>query len=408
MLDFAALPPEINSGRMYSGPGSGPMLAAAAAWNTMAAEMRSTAASYGSVLSELTSEGWSGPSSTSMSAAAAPYLAWLSTTATQAEQAGTQADAAATAFELAFAMTVPPPVIAANRAQLAALVATNILGQNTPAIAATEAQYAEMWAQDAAAMYGYAGSSTTASQLTPFTTPQSTTNPDGVPGQTAAVAQAAQTPAGTVQSTLSSATSGTSSATSGTSSAAADAATGSSSGSLSSYLSGLLSGSDNSAFGTFINGNFASTMVVNGSIAGGPFNPQFLLQTVAGFNYLMGGDKAATSAATLTGLGELSGLGSGAVGSTGLTGLGTAASAGMGHANLVGALSVPPSWTSTATISPAETALPASGLSDIGTSPAGGPGGVAAPMGATGRRLRRAIPKYGFRPVVMPRPPAAG
>ena len=32
-MDFAFLPPEINSGRMYDGPGSGPMLAAAAAWD---------------------------------------------------------------------------------------------------------------------------------------------------------------------------------------------------------------------------------------------------------------------------------------------------------------------------------------------------------------------------------------
>ncbi len=32
-MDFGALPPEINSGRMYCGPGSGPMLAAAAAWD---------------------------------------------------------------------------------------------------------------------------------------------------------------------------------------------------------------------------------------------------------------------------------------------------------------------------------------------------------------------------------------
>jgi PPE-repeat protein len=70
-----------------------------------------------------------------------------------------------------FFPTVPPPVIAANRALLAALVATNIVGQNTPAIATTEAQYAEMWAQDASAMYGYAGSSAAATQLTPFTSP---------------------------------------------------------------------------------------------------------------------------------------------------------------------------------------------------------------------------------------------
>jgi PPE-repeat protein len=36
-LDFAALPPEINSARMYTGPGSGPMLAAASAWHGLAA-----------------------------------------------------------------------------------------------------------------------------------------------------------------------------------------------------------------------------------------------------------------------------------------------------------------------------------------------------------------------------------
>ena len=88
-------------------------------------------------------------------------------------------------------MTVPPPVIAANRSQTMSLIATNILGQNTPAIAALEAQYGEMWAQDVAAMEGYAGSSAAASKLTPFTSPPRTTNPSGHAGQAAAVAQAA-------------------------------------------------------------------------------------------------------------------------------------------------------------------------------------------------------------------------
>jgi PPE-repeat protein len=188
-MDFAILPPEVNSGRMYSGPGSGPMLAAAAAWNGLAAELNSTAASYGSVVSGLTSESWLGSSSAAMAAAAAPYVEWMSATAAQAEQAATQANAAAAAYETAFAMTVPPAVIAANRSLLMTLVATNVVGQNTPAIAATEAQYAEMWAQDAGAMYGYAGSSATASALTPFTSPPPTTNPAGAGGQAAAVAQ---------------------------------------------------------------------------------------------------------------------------------------------------------------------------------------------------------------------------
>src|SRR5579884_2912368 len=188
-MDFAALPPEINSGRMYTGPGPGPMLAAAAAWDGLAADLASTASSYQSVISDLASA-WSGPSSASMAAAAAPYVAWMATAAEQAEQTASQARAAAAAYETAFAMTVPPPVIAANRSLLMTLIATNILGQNTPAIAATEAHYAEMWAQDAAAMYGYAGSSSAATRLMPFTDPPQTTSPAGTAAQAAAVSQA--------------------------------------------------------------------------------------------------------------------------------------------------------------------------------------------------------------------------
>ena len=149
-MDFAMLPPEINSGRMYAGPGSGPMLAAAAAWDGLAAELYSAATSFQSVISGLTAGPWLGPASASMAAAAVPYAAWMSTTAAQAEQTAAQAKAAAAAYETAFAATVPPPVIAANRSLLMALIATNVLGQNTPAIAATETQYAEMWAEDAA------------------------------------------------------------------------------------------------------------------------------------------------------------------------------------------------------------------------------------------------------------------
>jgi PPE-repeat protein len=188
-MDFAMLAPEVNSGRMYAGPGSGPMLAAAAAWDGLAAELQSTTASYGSAISELSGGPWLGPSSATMAAAAAPYMEWMTTTAAQAEQTATQAKAAAAAYEAAFAMTVPPPLIAANRSLLMTLIATNVLGQNTAAIAATETDYAEMWAQDAAAMYGYAGSAAAASTLTPFTSPPPTTNPAGAGSQASAVAQ---------------------------------------------------------------------------------------------------------------------------------------------------------------------------------------------------------------------------
>jgi PPE-repeat protein len=65
-----------------------------------------------------------------------------------------------------------------------------VLGQNTAMIGATEGAYEEMWAQDAAAMYGYAASSSGATALTQFDEPPRTTNADGQPAQTAAVAQA--------------------------------------------------------------------------------------------------------------------------------------------------------------------------------------------------------------------------
>ena len=189
-MDFAFLPPEINSGRMYTGPGAGPMLAAAAAWDDLATELGSTAASYASTVSSLTGGAWQGPSSESMATAAATYVEWMNTTAAQAEVTSSQAKAAVAAYEAAFAATVPPPVIEANRALLMMLIATNILGQNTPAIAATETHYMEMWAQDATAMYGYAGSAGSASVLTPFIEPPQTTNLAGTAQQSAAAAQA--------------------------------------------------------------------------------------------------------------------------------------------------------------------------------------------------------------------------
>src|ERR1700727_2959211 len=173
-MSFMMFPPEVNSSLMYSGAGSGPLMAAASAWDELAADLEATAASYQSVLTQLTGTTWLGPSSARMAAATAPYVDWLSLTSGQAAQTSAQARFAAAAYEGAFASTVPPAVIAANRALLAALVATNFLGQNTPAIMATEAQYMEMWAQDAAAMYTYAADSSTVSTLTSFDEPPRT------------------------------------------------------------------------------------------------------------------------------------------------------------------------------------------------------------------------------------------
>jgi PPE-repeat protein len=354
-MDFALLPPEVNSGRMYAGPGSGPMLAAAAAWDELAAELHSTAAAYGSVVSGLTGGPWLGPAAAAMAAAAAPYLAWLTATATQAEQTASQARAAATAYEAAFAMTVPPPVIAANRSLLASLVATNFLGQNTPAIAATEAHYGEMWAQDAAAMYGYAGHSAAATTLTPFAAPTATTAPAGVAGQAAAVAHAAGVSAGTqapaIMSAVPQALQGLAAPTAVTSAVAptsvitAIAATAASADIPA--ASGALAASTTSASASFTSASYSATGiafaentevldVAQGIIRGGVTSP-------------------------------VDGLGSAALGALG-TGTGPPVRAGVGQTASIGALSVPQSW---AVASPA-TRLAAMALpsTSLGAAPA--------------------------------------
>jgi PPE-repeat protein len=192
-MDFQTLPPEVNSGRMYSGPGPATLLAASAEWEELAAEMHLAARRCESVVAELTNGSWTGPSSMAMTAAVLPYVEWVRTTAAQCEDAATKATAAANAYETAYAMTVPPALILANRVRLTALIAGNLIGQNTPAIMVAEAEYSEMWARDAAAMYGYAANSASVSTLSAFAPPPRTANPGGPAAQTGGTAQGVPT-----------------------------------------------------------------------------------------------------------------------------------------------------------------------------------------------------------------------
>jgi len=194
VFDFAVQPPEVISAKIYSGPGAESLQAAATAWDGLSGELQSTASSFQSVISGLTTGSWEGPSSAAAAAAAAPYVSWLSTTAAQAEQTAGQARAAASAYEAALAATVPPAEIAANRTQLLSLSQTNIFGQNNAAIAAAEAEYAQFWAQDVAAVTSYAGSSQVATTgLGSFTQAPQTTNVSGTAAQSGAVAAASTT-----------------------------------------------------------------------------------------------------------------------------------------------------------------------------------------------------------------------
>jgi PPE-repeat protein len=166
-MSFLVLPPEMNSAAMYSGAGSGPMLEAAVAWDGLASELGSAASSFNAVTSGLAGQAWQGAAAQAMTAAAAPYTGWLSAAAAHASEAAGQARAMVSAFESAFAATVHPMAVAANRNSLVQAVMSNWFGVNAPAIAEFEADYETMWARDVAAMVGYhGGASAAAAQLT--------------------------------------------------------------------------------------------------------------------------------------------------------------------------------------------------------------------------------------------------
>ncbi|MBY0441082.1 MAG: PPE family protein [Mycobacteriaceae bacterium] len=335
-MDFGALPPEINSARIYSGPGSEPLLAAEAAWDGLAGELQSMATSYDALIADLTNESWSGPSSVTMAAAAAPYAAWMSTTAEHAQQTARQAHAAAGAYQTALAAAVPPALIAANRAQLAALVATNIVGQNAAAIAAIEAQYTQMWAQDAAAMYNYAGLSAAATQVTPFNTPPPTTNAVELIEQHLAVGQEAGASIGAnAQSALTAVPlllqelASASSSWNSTSGGLLNSITGSSS-TASLYQS------------LFTMSTAASRLIL-------PANAT-MISTIMGMVQFQKFYRPGGLAGALGGWLPNLGAGLGETGAAGMPSLGataSTASAGIGRAGLVGSLSVPPSWVAT-------------------------------------------------------------
>lgn len=384
-MGFEAYPPEINSGLMYSGPGAAPLTTAAAAWTDVADSLYSAAAGYATTITDLTSS-WRGPSSESMAGAATTYVSWIATMAALAHQTAAQAQAAAAAYEVAFAATVPPAEIAANRALLLALIATNFFGQNTPAIMATEAVYLEMWAQDATAMYGYAGASQAATTMTTFPAPPETTT--SAAGTTLAQA-GAQTAGSGAQVVSQSSTATMPGAAQALASTSTSTSTGSSTA-LSPGSSTALPAGTSAATGT---GSMLTSAVSllgsSGALA------KTLGPGLSGFGGAMPMFKSSLELGT--------GPAPGAV------------SAMSGRAASLGTLSVPPGWTSAApSFSHVASALPP------GTTPPPVPaepsaGTATAPLGARpaqateqGSARSPLAARYNFRPPMVQRPVYAG
>ncbi|WP_345317545.1 PPE family protein, partial [Mycobacterium paraffinicum] len=319
-------------------PGSGSLMTAASAWNAIAAELQSAALSYQNVVTQLASEEWAGTASATMAAAATPYAEWLATTAAQAEQAAVQASSAAAAYEAAFSAVVPPPVIAANRALVQQLQATNVIGQNTGAIAQLEAQYGEFWAQDAGAMANYSVQSTAATKgITQFQAAPKVTNDAGTATQSSTVANAAaNTSASNTANTVQKA------ATTATTTAAPQAAAAATTTDPLQELWFLLTGQTTipTNLGAAVNGYspFASLFY---NTEGLPYFSTGMANTFTQISKTVGliGGAAPAAAKALPGLGGLGGLLGGGAGA-----VHPAAAIG-GAASIGGKLSVPVAWT---------------------------------------------------------------
>lgn len=406
MLDFGALPPEVNSSRMYSGPGSAPILASASAWQSIASQLESHARDYSALIAGLQGEGWSGGASDAMAAAAGPYVEWAGTAAARAEQTAGQARAAAAAYEAAFAATVPPALVTANRVQYQALVAANLFGHYTAQIAAVEAVYAEMWAQDAQAMYSYAASSSAATELTPFGEAPQTTTASAESGQAAAVSQAVSgSTAANAQSALSQLVAAVPQQLQSLAGAGSSASTSADATSLLSVFSDFntLSSPTNLAAG------FARTFFGGGSFLTGAYRSALQAQDLP----KIAAEDAGKAAA---GAGKAAGKASALM----PAGVRAPVLAGMGRAAPIAGLSAPPSWASSTPVASAVEEPRWMSESDLGAVPAaaettaaGTPGtGPMVGMGPTSGQWARPtvnnvlrVPSRGFK---MPRPALGG
>ena len=348
-------PPEVTSTLIYSGPGAGPLLAAASAWTALAEQLSHSAVGVDTIASALP---WSGPSSVQMRSTVGQYTGWLRQAAANAQTTAHAASAAAQAYQAAHGAVVDPTTVYANIATRRTLTALNVLGQFTATIATLEAHYMAMWAQNTTAMNAYSTTSHAATASLPAQPAPSGWN---------IFAPGSQSDATGIAGLLNSLTSQT------------------------------------SAFGNLLDSNFFNS--ITNTFASG-FAPTGIVQDVTGFGFLTAflAQQSQVQDIITKAAPPVVNIGPGVLGRAPET---PPVKASVGVSGSVGGMRVPPSWAAAApqatTASP--TVVSAGGRTT-------GPSMIPLPMANLNSIKSHEVdarqPRYGDEPKVMPKHPFGG
>lgn len=152
---WSGYPPEVNSGRWEAGTGPETWMAASAVWTSFAEIVSTATASLMGEIAMMTGSTLTGMTSVSMMASSVPFFGWLAHMESTALMHALACATVAQSWGQCTAGIIPLPVVNQNRITEASLQASNIFGQNSPAIAELDREYGQFWTQDGASMMVY-------------------------------------------------------------------------------------------------------------------------------------------------------------------------------------------------------------------------------------------------------------